>query len=155
MSGLSAQTVSAITELRDRGPTPQSALLGALRLVQLERGCVSPQEVQDVAAILELSPAVVDGVARFYDEISREPVGEHVLGVCRGIVCYLRGAPDLLHEVEQLLGIGPGQTAADRKVTLRAVECIGDCDHAPAALLDDAFIGPASIDLLRSRLERA
>ncbi len=147
MSTLSPELRSAISELRDRGPTPQSALLSALRLVQHEHGRVGHQEVQQVAALLGLSPALVDGVARFYDQISREPVGSHVVSVCRGIACYLRGAEPLLQQVEQVL--------VDCSVTLRRVECIGDCDHAPAALLDDAFIGPVSIDSLKSRLEHA
>jgi NADH-quinone oxidoreductase subunit E len=147
MSSLSTDTLKAISQLRDRGPTPQSALLSALRLVQHEHGRVGQQEVQAVAALLGLSPALVDGVARFYDQISREPVGGHVVSVCRGIACYLRGAEPLLQQVERVL--------VDGSVTLRRVECIGDCDHAPAALLDDAFIGPVSIDSLKSRLEHA
>ncbi len=147
MSTLSPELRSAISELRDRGPTPQSALLSTLRLVQHANGRIGQQEVQEVAALLDLSPAVVDGVARFYDQISPEPVGRHVVSICRGIACYLRGAEPLLQQVEQVL--------VDESVTLRRVECIGHCDRAPAALLDDAFIGPVSVDSLKSRLEHA
>lgn len=155
MSLLSSETLAAITALRQHGPTPQSALLTALRLAQRERGMVGPAEVEELAGVLNLSPAVVDGAARFYDQITAEPTGRHTVALCRGIACFLGGGDDARRQLEQFLGVGPDQTTGDRQVTFRLVECFGDCDHAPAVMLDDTFLGTLSIDRITAALEQA
>jgi NADH-quinone oxidoreductase subunit E len=144
MSLLSPRTLETITALRQRGPTARSALLAALRLAQQERGHVGPAEVEELAGLLDLTPAVVDGAARFYDQITGDLTGHHVVALCRGIACFLRGGNDARQQLEQFLGVEPDQTTGDRQVTFRLVECIGDCDHAPAVMLDDAFLGAFS-----------
>ena len=155
MNLLTAPTRQAIAALRERGPTSRSALLTALRLTQQERGRVGPDEVEELAGLLDLTPMVVDGAARFYDQLSREPTGRHVIALCRGIACYLRGSEVARAQLERLLRVRPGETTGDGAVTFRLVECIGDCDHAPALMLDDAFLGAFSPEPLAAALERA
>ena len=155
MSLLSSETHAAITALRQHGPTPQSALLTALRLTQRERGMVGPAEVEELAGVLNLSPAVVEGVARFYDQITGEPTGRHVVALCRGIACFLCGSDAAREQLEQLLHIRPGETAGDGQLTFQLVECIGDCDHAPAVMLDDTFLGAFSPERLSVALAQA
>lgn len=151
---LSAAAVAHIEEIRRSEPTAQCTLLTALRLVQQERRHIGVAEVEEVAALLSLSPALVDGVARFYDQLSREPTGAHVVAVCRGIACFLRGSGERADQIGRALGVGPGETTADGRVTVRLVECIGDCDHAPAVMLDDTFLGAVTADELRTLLDQ-
>lgn len=155
MSVLSPQTAAAITALRERGPTARSALLTALRLAQAERGRVGPAEVEELAALLDLTPAVVDGTARFYDQITAEPTGRQIVALCRGIACFLRGGAAAQTELAQFLGVGPGATTSDGATTFRLVECIGACDHAPAVMLDDALLGAWSRERLVAALGQA
>ncbi|HZS87978.1 MAG TPA: NAD(P)H-dependent oxidoreductase subunit E [Chloroflexota bacterium] len=155
MSLLSAQSVARIDELRRTEPTAQCALLTALRLMQRERRQIGVAEVEEIAGLLGLSAASVDGVARFYDQFSREPTGRRIVSVCRGIACYLRGAEERAGQIGRALGVRPGETTADGRLTLHLVECIGDCDHAPAVMLDDAFLGVVTPEGLRALLEQA
>lgn len=154
MSLLSAQSVAAIEELRRTEPSAQCALLTALRLTQQERRRIGVEEVEEVASLLGLSCATVDGVARFYDILSRKPEGRHVVAICRGIACYLRGAEERAAALGQALSVDPGGTTSDGRVTFRLVECIGDCDHAPAVMLDDRFLGAATVADVCALLDR-
>lgn len=154
MSLLSAPSIAAIEELRRTEPSAQGALLTALRLIQRERGQVGVAEVEELAALLDLSCATVDGVARFYDMLSREPTGRHVLSLCRGIACYLRGSEERAAALSRALGVAPGGTTADGQVTFRLVECIGDCDHAPALMLDDRVLGDLPAEAVRALLDQ-
>lgn len=155
MSLLSAHAVAVIEDLRQTAPSAQCALLTALRLTQQERRQIGVAEVEEVATLLGLSPMVVDGVARFYDQLSREPTGRHVVALCQGIACYLHGSPERARQIGQALGIDPDGTTADGRVTFRLVECIGDCDHAPAVMLDDTLAGAITADALLALLDQS
>ncbi len=147
---LSEDAVREIEAARSEEESLRHALLTALRVVQRERRQVGSAEIAYIADLLDLSPAVVQGVARFYDQITQTPTGQHVLSLCRGISCYLCGADDVAAEVMEVLAVGRGGTTADGQFTLRLVECIGDCDHAPAAMVDDRFIGPVEGGAIRA-----
>lgn len=150
---LSESALQEIAAARAQGSSPRHALLTALRATQAELRRVGPREVEYIAGLLDVSPAIVQGVARFYDQITEMPTGQHVVSVCRGISCYLCGSDEVAKELEQVLGIAPGETTEDGQVTLRLVECIGDCDHAPAALFDARFIGPLVTETLNDAMK--
>ncbi len=151
---LSDEALREIEACKAEESRKQHALLTALRLTQAERRHVGPQEVLYIADLLDLSPATVEGVARFYDQITKEPTGNRVLSICRGISCYLCGADGAAREAAAALGVDQGGSQADGRVTIRHVECIGDCDHAPAAMLDSTFIGPLDPASLSALIER-
>ncbi len=154
MSILSAQSVAVIEESRRTAPSAQSVLLTALRLTQKERRRIGVEEVEYLASLLGVSNAVVEGVARFYDELTKEATGRHIVSVCRGIACHLRGGAAAIEDLRQGLGVGPGEITADGRLTFRLVECIGDCDHAPAMMFDKRFLGAASVADVRAELDR-
>lgn len=141
MSMLSEQALREIERVRMGESGAQHALLTALRLVQAERRKVGAEEIEYVAKLLDLSPAVAEGVARFYDHFSGTRSAEHTLLLCRGISCYLCGGDDVAAQVRDLLS-AVDLNGAGSKVDVRHAECIGHCDHAPAGLLDDRFLGP-------------
>ena len=117
--------------------TKQSALIPVLREVQVERGYLSSDTMQEVADILELPPSNVQNVASFYTMFFRKPVGKHVIWLCRTLACALKGAEHAEHYMCDKLGIKMGETTADGKITLMEAECLAACGTAPVLLVDD------------------
>ena len=135
---LTKESRAEIARLKREYPDPQSALLGALLLAQKDYGGWLPDRAFDeVAAVMELPPTLVASVATFYTMLYRRPVGRHVIHVCTNISCSLLGAEDLVEYVSRKLGVSPGETTPDGRITLLEVECLGLCGTAPALQLGD------------------
>ena len=126
-------------ELAARYPDSKSAVLPALRLAQEKHGWLHRGAFEEVADALDLTPAYCMSVASFYDMFHLEPVGEHVVEVCTNVCCALVGAQPVLEAFEQELGIRAGETTADGKVTLRAVECLGGCSTPTIVAVDHVY----------------
>jgi NADH-quinone oxidoreductase E subunit len=130
-----ADEVRAIAE---EYPESRSAVMPALRIAQERHGgWLPPEAFQEVGDALDLTPGYCKGVATFYDMFHLAPVGERLVEVCTNICCGLRGAQDVLAAFESELGVEPGETTADGKFTLRAVECIGGCGWPTVVAIDD------------------
>jgi NADH-quinone oxidoreductase subunit E len=95
-----------------------------------------------VARLFDLTPAHVHEVVTFYTLFFRKPVGRHVVSVCHNLSCSLRGAEDAIAYLQERLGIEPGETTPDGRVTLLRVECLCACELAPMMQVDDAYVGP-------------
>ncbi len=117
-------------------PVKSAACIEALKIVQEHRGWVSDENVKDIAELLEMSYEEVDGVATFYNMIFRKPVGRHVILVCNSISCFMLGSESIYQTLSKKLGIKWGQTTSDGRFTLLPNPCLGDCDHAPAMMID-------------------
>ena len=101
-----------------------------------------PIEVQKmVAEGLGVSLEQVYGVSTFYSWFTLEPKGEHLIRVCLGTACYVKGSADILAELERQLGIKAGHTTPDGKFTLEATRCLGCCGLAPVMTIDDDVFG--------------
>jgi NADH-quinone oxidoreductase subunit E len=121
----------AIQEMRGRYPDSLSAVMPALQLAQAEHGGWLPEEAfREVADALDLTPAYCLSIASFYDMFRLAPVGETLVEVCTNISCGLAGAQQVMEALEHELGVHAGETSADGRFTLRAVECIGGCGWA-------------------------
>ncbi len=149
-----AETKAAFDRLLTRYPTKQAALLPTLWLAQKEFGWISREAVDYVASLLELSPAFVWGVVTFYTMYNRAPVGKHLIQFCTSISCHLNGAEDVYRLCRKKLGdLAPGETTPDGKFTVIEVECLAQCDKAPAVMVngDDYAVVTAEKldDLLR------
>ncbi len=131
-----------IDELRPRYPTAQAVVLPALHLINDKLGYVPPAAVVELAELLELAPAQVQDTLSFYGFFKQEkPQGKYRVWVCRSFTCAACGGEELLEHLCQKLGIQPGETTADGRVTVEAVECLGACDQAPAVLVNDTLHG--------------
>jgi NADH-quinone oxidoreductase subunit E len=125
-----------------RYATRQAVTLPALHLVQEKLGYVPRQAVIEIAELLELAPAQVQDTLSFYGFFKQDrPAGRTRLWVCRSLSCAARGGEGLLEHLCGRLGIRPGETTADGRVTLEVAECLGACDHAPAVLVNDTLYG--------------
>ncbi|MGA2360926.1 MAG: NADH-quinone oxidoreductase subunit NuoE [Candidatus Aminicenantales bacterium] len=143
---LSAESARKVEELVRRYPRKEAALLPVLHVVQREKGFISPEAEEWIAATLGIPALQVREVLSFYTLLRRKTAGKYVIQVCRNISCYLAGAEDILKYLEIKLGVRAGATTPDGRYTLLAVECLGNCDHAPCLMVNDEDYGPVSKD---------
>ncbi len=126
-----------------RYPEKRSASIPALWAVQRRYGYCSPEGIEQAAAVMGVTPGYLQSVASFYDLFHLEPQGEHQVLVCTNISCWLRGADDILQEFLDAAGTShAGETSADGKTMVRGFECLGACDLAPMASIDERYYGP-------------
>jgi NADH-quinone oxidoreductase subunit E len=132
----------AITDCFSHYPTKQAATLPALHLVNERLGYVPPQAVVELAELLELAPAQVQDTLSFYGLFKQDkPQGKYVVRVCRSVVCAACGGEELLNYIGEKLGIKPGETTPDGRVTLEFSECLGVCDAAPVVMVNETLHG--------------
>lgn len=115
-------------------------------------GCI-PLEVQKVIS-KELSVPIsrINGVVTFYSRFTLEPKGEHVIGVCLGTACYVRGSQQIVDEIKKILDIQAGETTEDGKFTLMETRCIGACGLAPVFTVGEDVHGNATVKLAKEVL---
>jgi NADH-quinone oxidoreductase subunit E len=122
-------------------PHKRSALIPLLHLVQEQDGYLSPDGMEHVAELVDLTPAEVRGTASFYDMFFLEPVGRYLVAVCTNIACMLDGAYELLEHIQDDLGVHPGGTTDDGLFTLEEAECLALCGNAPCLTVNWRFFG--------------
>ena len=115
----------------------RSAVLAALYLVQDQQGYLTANGMRHVAGILEMTPAQVEDVATYYVMFYKEPVGKHVLQVCRTLSCALLGAERVTEALSEKLGLTVGETDKSGLFTLLEFECLGACDRAPIVMVNN------------------
>ncbi len=131
MPRLSAENTILAREIISRYPYPKSALIPLLHLAQEQDGHVTEEAMTHIAELVGVTPAEVIGTCTFYEMFKTEPVGDYLVNVCTNISCMLLGGEELLHHLEDRLGIRPGSTTSDGLFTLEDVECIAACTEAP------------------------
>ncbi len=152
---LSSDTLEAIARARARYPRAQSALLPALHAAQAQVGYQPEPALADVADALGVPATEVAAVATFYSMFHTEPVGRHIIRVCTNLACQLNGADRVVDRLCDRLGIRPGQTTPDGRVTLEIAECLAACEEAPVLLADADRLpcaAPGVVDDLVRRL---
>jgi NADH-quinone oxidoreductase subunit E len=142
-----------IEEELSRYPDKQAVCVDALKIVQRHHGWVSDEALKDVAALLEMSPHEVDGVATFYSLIYRRPVGRHVIHVCDSVSCWVMGCSGVCEHLKEKLGIEMGGTTPDGRFTLLPIVCLGVCDAAPAMMIGDTTHGNLTAERIDEILE--
>ncbi len=133
-------------ELKKEFPNANSALMPLLHRIQTEEGWLSSEVLDEVAHLMGLSTQYVESVASFYSLFYQRPVGKKVVHVCVGLSCMLAGSDEVMHRLEQKLGISEGETTPDGAFTLLEAECLAACDLAPVAQVNLRFQGPIHPD---------
>ena len=165
---LSAESLQRIDrEIAKYPPEHQrSAVMAALAVAQDEKGWLSTETMDFVASYLSMPPIAVYEVATFYEMYNTEPVGKHKLAICTNLPCALCGAQKVVEALQgagkaaehlkQKLGIGFGETTADKLFTLKQGECFGACGDAPVMLVNDkhmcSWMSAEKIDALLTEL---
>jgi NADH-quinone oxidoreductase E subunit len=150
---------AARTELAailSRYPTKQAALLPALWMLQDARGWVSDKGIEEVAHLLEITPAYIKGVVSFYTMYHQHPVGRHFIQVCTTTPCNVCGAEDVVKSFLEHTGCDDlGLTSPDGKYTVIEVECLGACGFATPVMINNDFlesVTPESVPRILSEL---
>jgi NADH-quinone oxidoreductase subunit E len=134
-------------------PYRAAACIDALKIVQKHRGWISDESVEEIAAELEMSAEEVDSIATFYSRIYRKPVGRNVILVCDSVSCMIMGNESVYKHISEKLSIGFGETTPDGKFTLLPISCLGDCDHAPALMINNDLHNNLNINRIDKILE--
>jgi NADH-quinone oxidoreductase subunit E len=132
-------------EIIARYPHAKSALLPLLHQAQDRDGWVTPDAMQEIAGLLDLTPALVLGTCSFYTMFKREPVGKLIVSVCTNVSCLVNGGPNLVDGLR-------AHYADDDDVFVEEVECLAACDLAPVMQVNYEFHGPltseAAVDVI-------
>jgi NADH-quinone oxidoreductase subunit E len=151
MARLTNENVELARTIISRYPRSRSALIPLVHVAQEQDGWVSPEAMEHIAELLDLTPSEVLGTASFYGMFKREPVGRYVVSVCTNISCLLLGGEELLEHCEQRLGVKAGATTPDGTFTLEDVECIAACTDAPCLQVNYRYflnVTPDEVDAL-------
>lgn len=124
-----------IEALMGRYPDRHSVSIPALWAVQRLYGWCTPEGIREAAAVMRVTPAYLESVASFYDLLHTEPVGSHKIAVCTNISCWMRGGDELLDAFRDA-------ARGDENVFVTGFECLGACDIAPMASIDERYFGP-------------
>ena len=136
----------------------QSAVMAALAIAQDEKGWLSPDVIQDVAAYLEMPAIAVQEVATFYTMYNLKPVGKYKLTICTNLPCQLTQGDRAAAYLKQKLGIDFNETTDDGLFTLKEGECMGACGDSPVMLVNNkrmcSFMSNEKIDALIEELKK-
>lgn len=129
-----------------------SALIETLHTIQESFGHVSEDALRYVAAALNVPPSKVYGVATFYNLFNMKPMGRHVLSLCTGTACYVKGSGDIVEFMKSEYGLEPGDTTPDGNLTFMVARCVGACGLAPVMILDGTVVGKLSTEHMKQKI---
>jgi bidirectional [NiFe] hydrogenase diaphorase subunit len=129
-----------------------SALIETLHTIQESFGFIDTDALQYIAGSLNLPPSKVYGVATFYNLFNMQPVGNHVLSLCTGTACYVKGSGEIVTFMKEEYGLEPGQTTSDGNLTFMIARCVGACGLAPVMILDGKVVGKLTADEMKTRI---
>ncbi|HKV45447.1 MAG TPA: NADH-quinone oxidoreductase subunit NuoE [bacterium] len=153
---LSPAALEEIARLKGLYPESRSAVMPALYAAQEEVGYLTEGAMADVGEALGLPLTEVMSVATFYEMFHLEPPGRYHIRICTNLSCYLNGCEGIVRHLSTRLGIRPGETTADGRVTLEAVQCLAACEEAPVLLVNaerHAWVTAGAIDDLLAALK--
>ena len=139
-----APLMEILSEYKDN---PKGALIPVLQKAQGVYGYLPKPVLETIARELRLTTAEVFGVVTFYAQFHLNPRGKHIIRVCQGTACHVRGGAKILEAVSEHLKVKPGETTRDLEFTLETVACLGACGLAPVMMVDDNTHGRLLLDI--------
>ena len=133
--------LQAVREIASGYGKDRSALIAVLQDVHAEYNHLPEGSLEVISREMGVPLASVYGVATFFRAFSFKPRGRHLATLCMGTACHVRGSSQLLSEAEERLGVSPGETTRDKKVTLETVNCLGCCAVGPVMVVDGEYHG--------------
>ena len=144
-------TAEEVVERYRRNP---GFLIPMLQDLQQEFGYIPRPAMESVAQLLDIPLSQCYAVATFYSSLALVPRGKHLLTLCLGTVCYLKGGKEIAEHIEQELRVKPGETTEDRLFTYQPVNCLGACALAPVMMVDDTYYERVSVHQVDSILAK-
>ncbi|MBQ1468594.1 MAG: NAD(P)H-dependent oxidoreductase subunit E [Solobacterium sp.] len=150
LNGVALKKIDDIVEQHKNEPGP---VIVMLHEVQDELGYIPFEAMTKIAAATGVSPAEVFGVVNFYAQFTTVPKGKHVINVCLGTACYVKGSQSLIEAVSDLLGVEINGTSEDGLFSLDATRCLGACGLAPVCVIDGRTIGACTKEKLAREIK--
>ena len=147
------QTEDNLASILDKYQDKKGLLVSVLQDIQAEFNYLPKDAISKVSQCLNVPLSQVYSVATFFRAFSLEPRGRHIVNVCLGTACHVRGAVRILERIEQELGIKSGETTKDLKYTLETVNCVGACALGPIVIVDEEYTGQMKTDKVQPLLE--
>lgn len=135
-------------------PPAAGAVLTRLHEIQVAKGCLSQESLQEAARELKVSLSRLYTAATFYSAFTFRPRGRHTIRVCMGTACHIRGGERLLEKLKALLHVSIGETTENGAFTLETVHCVGSCSMSPVIRVDDDTQGRLRADRLPKILKK-
>ena len=133
---------------------PHSYLIGVLHKVQEKYGFLSKDHLQSIAYIMQIPSAKVSGVASFYHFFHLKAKGIHLISVCMGTACFVKGAEKASNKLKEELRVSFGMTTPDNKFTVMETRCLGMCAMAPVIKVDEEIFSKVSMESVAVILEK-
>ncbi|PIU56298.1 MAG: NAD(P)H-dependent oxidoreductase subunit E [Chloroflexi bacterium CG07_land_8_20_14_0_80_45_17] len=143
-----------VSKIADKYQRDRDMLIQILLDVQSGLGWLPKEVLTEVSKQLGVPLTRVYQVATYYKAFSLAPRGRHLVRICMGTACQVRGSPLIRDRVQLLLGIAPGETAPDMKYTLETVNCLGCCAMGPMVEIDGVAHGPLTVSNVGEILEK-
>lgn len=134
-----------VMTILDKYHLEKKSLIPILQDIQAEYNYLPQEALRLVSQRLQIPLIDIIGVATFYRAFSLKPRGKHVVTVCLGTACHVRGGPKILDEFKRILNIGAGETSPDQQFTLETVNCLGCCAIGPVVVVDGDYHAQTSI----------
>lgn len=144
---------AAISEIIEKHCNKVDEVIAILQDLQASSGWLSEDTLRYVSEKLEVPLSRVYSLATFYKAFSLRPRGRHLITVCTGTTCHVRGAVEILEEIRRLIGIKPGRTTEDLTYSLETVNCVGACALGPVMIVDGKYFGKMTRKKVASVLE--
>jgi len=142
-----------VDEIIDRYPAEQGVLIQLLLDLQSEFNWIPKEAVMRISEKLQIPLSQIYRVASFYKAMSLTPRGKHVVNVCLGTACHVRGGPRIMDKAEETLKIRAGETTQDMKFSLERVNCLGCCAIGPVIVVDKDYHGKVTPTKVKEVLE--
>ena len=146
--------LSEIDRIADKYQGDPSMLIQILLEIQRENHWLSKESLARVSEKLGVPLNRIYQITTFYKAFSLIPKGRHIVTVCTGTACHVRGSPRIVDRAQEVLGIGPGETTSDLNFSLETVNCLGCCALGPVMVVDDEYHGHLSPGELKNTLEK-
>jgi NADH-quinone oxidoreductase subunit E len=144
-----------ISGILERNIGQKGELISILEHIQAKFGYLPEQALREVSEKTGRSLTDIYGVATFYRAFSLKPRGKHLVSVCLGTACHVRGGPAIAQELAKQLGVGPGQTTPDREFTFETVNCLGACALGPVVVVDGHYFPNVKTSMVKDILDKA
>ena len=153
MKASKKQAQQTVTAILNKYQHDSGLLVSILQDVQAAHNYLPREALTEVSQELDIPLTQVYSVATFFKAFSLEPRGRHLVHVCLGTACHVRGAVRILEEIERKLDIKPGTTTKDLNYTLETVNCVGACALGPIVIVDEEYHGQMATDKVDSLLK--
>jgi NADH-quinone oxidoreductase subunit E len=141
---MTAAEISRIDQIIDKYEGQEGILIQLLLDIQQELNWIPREVAERINQRLNIPLSQIYRIASFYTAMSLTPRGKHLVSVCMGTACHIRGSPRLLDRVTNTLKTQPGETSADGRFTLNTVNCLGCCALGPVMVVDGKYHGKLS-----------